>query len=54
MKPPTSDFAFALGQLRHLYKQMLAGDVVDTSRAARGLLGPAIEILEWKLKDEPR
>jgi hypothetical protein len=34
----------ALGQLRHLYAQMLAGR--DTGGAARGLLGPAIEALE--------
>lgn len=36
----------ALAQLRHLYAQMLAGEVIDTAEAARGLLGPAIERLE--------
>ena len=33
---------FYLGQLRHLYTMMLAGEVTDTADAARGLLGPAI------------
>jgi hypothetical protein len=37
---------FALGQLRHLYSLMLAGNVTDTAEAARGLLGPAIARLE--------
>ncbi len=36
----------ALAQLRHLYAQMLSGDVRDTAEAARGLLGPAIERIE--------
>jgi hypothetical protein len=37
-----------LGQLRHLYKQMLNGDVKQehTSYAAEGLLAPGIEELE--------
>jgi hypothetical protein len=38
--------AFAMGQLRHLYAQMVGGDVTNTSRAATGLLGPAIAALE--------
>lgn len=36
----------AIAQLRHLYSQMISGDVKDTAEAARGLLGPAIEALE--------
>lgn len=36
----------AIAQLRHLYKQMIAGEVRDTAQAARGLLGPAIVKLE--------
>lgn len=40
-------YRFALRNLRHLYEQMLApGAVRDTESAARGLLGPAIEMLE--------
>lgn len=35
-----------LADLRHLYQQMLDGQVKDTAEAARGLLGPAIEELE--------
>lgn len=38
--------AFALAQLRHLYTQTLSGCVHNTSEAARGLLGQAIEVLE--------
>jgi hypothetical protein len=41
-----SEHAWAVGQLRHLYKHMLSGNVKDTAEAARGLLGPAIEKLE--------
>ena len=37
---------FHLAQLRHLYAQMMAGEVLDTGRAAEGLLGPAIEAFE--------
>jgi len=37
---------YALAKLRHLYKQMRAGQVTDTAAAARGLLGPAIEEIE--------
>lgn len=33
----------ALVQLRHLYSLMVAGHVKDTTKVARGLLGPAIE-----------
>ncbi len=46
--PPSkpSDVERARGNLRHLYTQMLAGEVKDTAQAARGLLGPAIEVLE--------
>lgn len=36
----------AVGQLRHLYKLMVSGHVIDTAEAARGLLGPNIERLE--------
>lgn len=39
----------ALAKLRHLYANMLAGEVRDTASAKRiatGLLGPAIEALE--------
>ena len=43
-------YLFNLGQLRHLYQQMLNGQVKDTAQAARGLLGPAIEFLE---KNQP-
>ena len=42
----TKDFDTALGQLRHLYVQMLDGHVVHCDSAAKGLLGPAIERLE--------
>lgn len=41
-----NDPEFALAQLRHLYKQMVAGEVRDTRVAAQGLLGPALECLE--------
>jgi hypothetical protein len=44
--PAPRSVPFAIGQLRHLYAQMLGGHVTDTGQAARGLLGPAIEILE--------
>lgn len=44
------DLNFALGQLRHLYQQMLDGRVRDTAQAAKGLLGPAIEMIE-KVRD---
>lgn len=37
---------FAIAQLRHLYQQMLDGQVRDTAQAARYLLGPAIEDIE--------
>lgn len=37
---------WAVGNLRHLYRQMMNGGVLDTAQAARGLLGPAIEALE--------
>lgn len=36
----------ALGNLRHLYEQMLDGRVTNTAEAARGLLGRSIEALE--------
>ena len=42
---------WALGQLRHLYQQMLDGQVTDVRTAATGLLGPAIEGLEQDLSD---
>lgn len=41
-----SDEARAIGNLRHLYRQMIGGQVKDVAEAARGLLGPAIETLE--------
>lgn len=44
--PAMAEATWAVGQLRHLYKQMLSGSVRDTAQAARGLLGPAIEKLE--------
>lgn len=37
---------WAIGQLRHLYAQMVNGHVRDVKSAATGLLGPAIEALE--------
>lgn len=40
---------WAIAQLRHLYKQMVCGDVKDTKQAAHGLLGPAIAALELDL-----
>lgn len=39
-------FAFHLAQLRHLYSHMVNGRVKNTTEAARGLLGPAIEEFE--------
>ena len=36
----------SIAQLRHLYQQMLDGNVKDTEQAALGLLGPVIEDLE--------
>lgn len=36
----------ALRNLRHLYEQMVNGHVRDCEQAARGLLGPAIEMIE--------
>lgn len=41
-----SDLDRALRHMRHLYMQMLDGHVKDTASAARGLLGPAIELVE--------
>jgi hypothetical protein len=38
--------AFAVGQLRHLFRLMLDGHVKNAAEAARGLLGPVIERLE--------
>jgi hypothetical protein len=35
-----------MGQLRHLYAQMVGGHVKNTKRAAEGLLSPAIAELE--------
>ena len=35
-----------IAQLRHLYSQMVGGDVRDPARAAKGLLGPVIAELE--------
>lgn len=49
-KGETTNPVFALGQLRHLYAQMLSGDVKDTAEAARGLLGPSIEACERALE----
>lgn len=44
----------AIAQLRHLYSLMINGHVTDTSEAARGLLGPAIETLEgYMWRDNP-
>jgi hypothetical protein len=40
------DPAWAVGQLRHLYRLMMAGHAARQAEAARGLLGPAIEALE--------
>jgi hypothetical protein len=37
---------YHLAQLRHLYAQMVNGHVTDAAGAARGLLGPAIEVFE--------
>ena len=37
---------FHVAQLRHLYAQMVAGDVLDARRAADGLLAPAIAAFE--------
>lgn len=45
------DLAFAIGQLRHLYFQMVEGHVKDCEKAAKGLLAPAIEILEYVQND---
>lgn len=39
-----------LAQLRHLYKIMVQRTIMDTDRAARGLLAPAIVALEEALK----
>lgn len=36
----------ALRNLRHLYEQMIDGVVKNQQEAARGLLGPAIELIE--------
>lgn len=44
--PDVREFEWALGQLRHLYKQMKQGIALDPRHAAQGLLGPAIEKLE--------
>jgi hypothetical protein len=43
-----------IAQLRHLYQQMLDGQVRNTAAAARGLLGPAIEAAEWALRSRLR
>lgn len=37
---------YEIAQLRHLYKQMINGEVKDVKSAARGLLAPVIERLE--------
>lgn len=41
----------ALANLRHLYQQMIAGQVADVGAAARSLLGPAIEGIEAECSD---
>jgi hypothetical protein len=48
-----ADARFALGQLRHLYEQMLNGHVRNVEAAARGLLGPSIEKLERLMDSLP-
>lgn len=45
-------FAQAVGQLRHLYTQMLASAVRDQPAAARGLLEPAIAEVERRLSTD--
>lgn len=47
------EVAFALAQLRHLYKQLLEGHVVNQRAAAKHLLGPAVERLEKALTPGP-
>lgn len=37
---------YHLASLRHLYQQMLNGEVEDTAEAALNLLGPAIVAIE--------
>lgn len=44
--------SYHLGQLRHLYAQMVTGGVQDCAAAAKGLLGPAIQALELHLQKE--
>lgn len=55
---PEKRLRYALRNLRHLYEQMLDGRVQDCQQAAKGLLGPAIELIEdeerstaWKKED---
>ena len=41
-----SRLRYSLRNLRHLYEQMIRGEVKDTAQAAKGLLAPAIEAIE--------
>jgi len=41
-----NNMSYSIAQLRHLYQQMVSGEVKDTKQAAEGLLEPVIEKLE--------
>ncbi len=42
----TNALPFAAAQTRHLFQQMIAGQIKHQEFAAKGLLGPVIERLE--------
>ena len=46
MKTRITELTYQLAQLRHAYKQLKAGTVVDQAEFADGLISPAIEYLE--------
>ena len=44
--PSQQNLGLELGRLRHLYQQMLIGNVQNTAKAAHAILGPVIALLE--------
>lgn len=45
-KASQEQMAHAIAQLRHAYKQLMAGEVIDQAEFAQGLIAPAIATLE--------
>lgn len=50
--PRSDELKRISGNLRHLYKQMIAGEIRDQAQAARGLLGPAVVTLEIMTQED--